>query len=593
MDDRQKMEPGVKEVLRILSYGHLIEEMYDTVREHQNAFLSMGITLYDLKELLELKSKVSLLPDALSYSLERPGRGDYLLENFDNPSVQLTDNNESRFVAALRVFYQQQAEYQQKMESLSKTAKKHLESVDRSFYRFGEDDELKLLVDILLNRDIDTYINPSNGEQRHFLEKFDLYDAYHINDNRITLRWKAGGVLESKGFLDKGSTERELEKAGASVDRLRDNLSRHKIDKLRIGNVEILSDDEGDKYIHCHVDGGYEDSRKLSAKDVLLLNRLGNRTGIAVRYYADILEKNRKENLAIADEKTLSRLSMPYAERLVDIHRHGMNEQDVMLSEASKDVEIDSFWSDNMIEELEKYPVEKQKDYAFGCLMEHLCGLDPGMLTDEEIISLVGTEGFYGDVGRKIEHNLMELTESLFPVIEKSGEFDRDVIDYVKVQRGIGRTTPTMAYNSMCYFLSLRLQTEWDPIGADDEYGQVTGCYYYPNKSISNPAEKFPPNLMSEKQWNMLIERYRGCNSFIPNDAFRMNRITKVQIYPLRNGELNIRCMVDGEQQSGKQLSEVDAKRCTDEKTNKRELAVGYFMDAFAREPEREMALVR
>lgn len=593
MDDKQKMEPGVKEVLRKLSYRHLIEEMYDTVREHQNVFLSMGISVYDLKDLLELQSKVSLLPDALSYSLERPGRGDYLLENFDNPSVQLADDNESRFVAALRVFYQQQAEYQQKMENLSNTAKKHLESVDRSYYRFGEDDELKLLVDILLNRDIDTYINPSNGEQRHFLEKFDLYDAYHINDNRITLRWKAGGVLESKGFLDEGSTERELEKAGVSVDKLRDNLSRHKIDKLRIGNVEVLNDDEGDKYIHCHVDGGYVDSKKLSAKDVLLLNRLGNRTGIAIKYYADILEKNRKENRAIADEKTLARVSMPDAERLVDIHRHGMSEQDVMLSEASKDVEIDSFWSDNMIEELEKYPVEKQKDYAFGSLMEHLCGLEPGMLTDAEIISLVRTEGLYGDVGRKIERNLMELTESLFPVIEKSGEFDCDMIDYVKVQRGIGRTTPTMAYNSMCYFLSFRLQTEWDPTGADDEFGQVTGCYYYPYKSMSNPAEKFPSNLMSEKQWNMLIERYRGCKSLIPNAAFRMNRITNVQTYPLRNGEFNIRCMVDGEQQSGKRLSEVDAKRCMDEKTNKRELAVGYFTDAFAREPERELALGR
>lgn len=598
MDDKQKMEPRVKAVLKKLAYGQVVDEMYEVVREHQNEFIRMGIIPYDLKELLELKAKVAFLPDSFSYSLSRPGRGDYILANFDNPSVTPVDNKELQFMAALYSYYQQKAEYKQKLENLSQIAKEYLKPTQENvWYLLGENQEIELLTDILLNQDIDKYpySNSAITEQRQFLNKFGLYEAYHIDDDRIILRWKAGEVLESKGLLQKGSTERVLREAGVSINKLKDKLCRYEIDRLRISCVKIFTDEiSGSKYIHCRVDGDSQPVKELSARDAELLDRLGNETGIAIKYYADVLDKNWKNNRMIADEKTLERMSMPYIDRLIDIYKNGMNEQDVLLSKASEDMEVDFFWWDTMLFGLGEYSVENQKVYAFGTMSDYISELCPGVLTNDEVLSLVRNGTDSSNKGREMEKILMDLPESFFPLIEQSGEYDRGVIDYVKVLRDVERITPTTAYNSMSYFLSNRLRAEWDPVGADDEYGQVTGCYWYPNKTMVNPAEKFPPNLLSEQQWSTLGSRYSGeAASFIPYTAFRKNRITGVQVYSLGNGELNIRCMVDGEQQSSKRLSEVDAGRYRDEKTDLNELAVGYFADAFAGEGERNVSLRR
>lgn len=598
MGDRQKMEPKVKDVLKRLAYGQVFNEMYWVVREHQNEFMRMGIIPYDLKELLKLKTEVAFLPDSFAYSLNRPGRGDYILANFDNPSVTPVDNKELQFMAALYSYYQQKAEYKQKLANLSQIAKEHLKPIkESSWYQLGENQEIELLTDILLNQDIDKYpySNSAINEQRQFLQKFGLYDAYHIDDDRISLRWKAGEVLESKGLLQKGSTERLLREAGVSLDKLKDGLCRHKIDRLRISNVKIFTEEiSGSKYIRCRVDGESQPVKKLSARDAELLGKLRNEIGIAVKYYADVLDQNLKHNRMIADKKTLERMSMPYVDRLVDIYRNGMSEQDALLSKASEDIEVDSFWWDTMLLGLGEYSVENQKVYAFGTMSDYISGLRPGMLTNDEVLSLVRIGTDSSNKGREMEKILMDLPESFFPLIEQSGEYDRGVIDYVKVLRDVERITPTMAYNSMNYFLSNRLRAEWDPVGADDEYGQVTGCYWYPNEAMVNPAEKFPPNLLNEQQWSTVGSRYSGeAASFIPYTAFRKNRITGVQVYPLRNGELNIRCMVDGEQQGGKRLSEEDAGRYKDEKTDLNEMAVGYFADAFAREGERNVLLKR
>lgn len=598
MGDKQKMEPRVKAVLEKLACGQVINEMYRVVREHQNEFIRMGIIPYDLRDLLELKAKVAFLPDSSAYSLSRPGRGDYILANFDNPFVTPLNNNELRFMAALYSYYQQKEEYKQKLENLSQIAKEYLKLMkENSWYQLGENQEIELLTDILLNQDIDKYPynNSIINEQRQFLEKFNLYDAYHIDDDRIILRWKAGEVLESKGVLQKGSTARVLREAGVSIDKLKDRLCRHEIDRLRISNVKIFTEKiSGSKYIRCRVDGDSQPVKELSARDAELLGRLGNETGIAVKYYADVLDRNWKHNRMIADEKTLERMSMPYIDRLIDIYRNGMNEQDVLLSKASEDIEVDSFWWSTMLLGLGKYSVENQKKYAFGTMSDYISGLRPGVLTNDEVFSLVRIGAESSNKGREMEKILMDLPEPFFPLIEQSGEYDRGVIDYVKVLRDVERITPTMAYNSMSYFLSNRLHAEWDPVGADDDYGQVTGCYWYPNKTMVNPAEKFPPNLLNEQQWSTLGSRFSGeAASFIPYTAFRKNRITGVQVYPLGNGELNIRCMVDGEQQSGKRLSEEDTERYRDEKTDLNELAVGYFADAFAREGERNVSLRR
>lgn len=593
MGDRLKMEPEVRGVLEKLKRGEIDNEMYETVYKDAEVFRWMGITSYGLKELLEQKSKVAFLPDAFPYLLHNPGRGEYLLEKFDNPSAQLADDNEKRFAATLQVYYQRAAEYKQKMGNLSGIAAKYLKQENMSsFYTLGEEQELGLLKDILMDKDIDTYLYGTRNDQKHFLKKFDLYEAYFIKDDRLTLKWKAGEALESKGVLEKGVTEHKLKEAGVSVGKLRDNLLRFKVDRLRVYALETFCMTlGGNDYVRYLVDGVEQPTIELSADNSDLLYWMGDAEGIGVNIFAGILDENRQKGLMILDEKTLARIEMPYADRLVDIYRHGMTEQDVMLSKDSVDLNIDKFWENIMVTGMEKQPIETQKRWAFERLVDQIGDIRPGMLTDEEVVRLVG---IYSDVsggGREVEKNLMELPEEFFPLVEKSGEYDIDVIDYVKVQRNIGRITPSMAYNSMCYFLALRYCTVWDPEGADDEYGRVVGGYYYPYEDMKNPAKSFPPNLLSEEIWNLLGNRYNDkAAEFIPQGAFRENRITDVQVYPQRGGELNIRCKVDGEQQGGKQLSEEDAGQCRDEKANLKEMAVSYFMDAFAREPERGLA---
>lgn len=593
MGDRQKMEPEVRTVLEKLKRGEIDNEMYKTVYEDAKVFLQMGITPYALKELLEQQAKVAFLPDAFSFSLQNPGRGEYLLEKFDNPSVRLVNDNEKRFVDALKVYYQQAAEYKQKLESLSGIAAKYLKQENMSsYYTLGEKQELEFLKDILMDKDSDIYLYGTRNDNKHFLKKFDLYEAYFINDDKLTLKWKAGEALESEGILEKGITERKLKEAGVSVDKLCDNVLRFKVDRLRVHALEMFCMTLGGKdCVRYLVDGVEQPTIQLSADNSDLLYWMGDAEGIGVKIFAGILDENRENGLMIMDEKALARIGMPYADRLVDIYRHGMTKQDVMLSKDSLNLNLDRFWEDIMVTGMEKQPIETQKRWAFERLVDQIGDIRPGMLTDEEIILLVGIYPDVSGEGREVEKNLMELPEVFFPLVEKSGEFDCDVIDYVKVQRNIGRITPSMAYNSMCYFLSLRYCTVWDPEGADDEYGRVVGGSFYPYEDMKNPAKNFPPNLLSEEIWNLLGNKYNDKTAeFIPQGAFRENRITDVQVYPQCGGELNIRCKVDGEQQSGKQLAEEDALRYKDVKTNLKEMAVGYFMDAFAREPERGLA---
>lgn len=552
----------VKSMLDKLAGGEVVKGMYETANMYLRTFIEVGITPADIRELLKLKQKIAFLPEPFAYSLSRPGRGDYLLANFDSLTVVPLDENEERFMAALHSYYQDVAEYKHKMEVVSQAAEKYLKQLDESSHNpLGEEQERELLTKILLGQDIDKYPYPTSTAQRLFLEKFDLYDAYHIEDNRLTLRWQAGKILESKGLIAKGSVERIMAEVDISIDELKNRLTRHQIDKLRVDWVEVRYDETTeDKYISCRVDSEFQHARRLSVKDAELLKGLENKTEMAVKYFADVLEKNRREYRMLVDEKAFSRICMNYADRLIDIYKHGMNEQDVILSKASHDSFVDRFWWSTMLMGLEQYSVEDRKSFAFGTLTDYLGDLRPGQLTNEEVIELVGIEQAFADPGRELEKNFMSLPESFFPLIEQCGKYDRDVIDYAKVQRGIGRFTPTMAYNSMCYFLTHRLRAEWDPAGAEDDYGEPMGCYDYPNVTMENPAEKFPPNLLNEQQWSTLGSKGGGgAAKFIPYAAYPKNRITGVQVYPSGNGGLNIRCMVDGEQQGGKAVVE---RRC-------------------------------
>ena len=109
---------------------------------------------------------------------------------------------------------------------------------------------------------------------------------------------------------------------------------------------------------------------------------------------------------------------------------------------------------------------------------------------------------------------------------------------------------------------------------------------------MKNPAEVFPPNLLNEQQWDFLSNRYNVKAPFIPETAFRENRIKDVQIYSVRDGGVDIRCVVDGEQQRSKRLSEEDAARYRGD-VNRKVLALEYFMDAFAIGSERDNGMKR
>lgn len=481
------------------------------------------------------------------------------------------------------------------MEILSQRAGRYLKWINEyPHYQLGEEQERELLTEILMKHDIDRYPYHTDKEQKQFLEMFDLYDAYHIDDDKQVFRWQAGKILESRGIVPKGSVERILNEDNISMDELENRLTRHLIDKTRIDWVETVDDKtSGAKYIHCRVDGECQHARRLSAKDAELLERLENKTEMAVKYFADVLEKNRRECRMTVDEKAFARMSMDYTDRLIDIYRHGMNEQDVMLSRASKNSFVDMFWWNTSLFSLEQHSVEDQKRYAFKTLLYYIADLQPGQLTEKEMIELVGMQGqTFTDKGRVLEDNFMNLPISFFPLMEQCGKYDRDMIDYVKVQRGIGRITPTIAYNSMHYFLNHRLYAEWDPESTEVDNEEATGEYYYPNKNMKNPAEKFPPNLLNELQWSTLGNLCQGeASKFIPDVAYPKNRITGVQVYPLRNGNLCIRCMVDGEQQSGKQLSEEDACRYGEEKTDLNEIALRYYTEAFALKGDRSVSL--
>jgi hypothetical protein len=595
LNSSQRINPEVKNALKKISHGEIDNEVYKVIYRHQtDSPHAAGINPEKVADALELKIKAAFLPDSLAYSLARPGRGDYLIANCHNPSVCAVDNNEVRYLDALYAYYQNAADYKVRIKELSVTAREILDKMYKSsYYGLDEEQEKEVLIDLLLDREIERSPLYSNTGKYYFLMKYDLFDAYHLDDNVFTLKWKVGEILESKGLLDKGATKLVFEDAGIAVHKLKENLDRYKVDKLRVSDVEILKENgDASAYIRCKIDNMEQPGRKLSSHNTELLGQSVNALGIGVKYYTDVLDKNRKEGKAIADEKTLARLSMPSVERLIEIYKHGMNEQDIFLARVSRNVEVDSLLRNSMLLEMENESVDAQKHCAFSLLSDYIEDIRPGMLMAEEVIQLAKEAASSTLEGREEENFLMCIPEVFFPIVERTAELDKGALAYTKVMRDIGRITPSMAYDSMCYYLTYRLYPKWDPTGSDDEYGGIAGCYFYPNENMKNPAEVFPPNLLNEQQWDFLSNRYNVKAPFIPETAFRENRIKDVQIYSVRDGGVDIRCVVDGEQQRSKRLSEEDAARYRGD-VNRKVLALEYFMDAFAIGSERDNGMKR
>lgn len=581
----------VKAMLNLRS-GLVVDNLYEMVCQYQDLFKQRGITPALAKEIIDLKSMIAFCPEPLSYSIKEQERVDYIYENIDNPSIVLTGENEKHFMDAVLSYYAAKDEYDEKVGEL-----KELVNKGKSFSKnkaIAEEREIGILMDILFDRfSVESSHEPYSVISETF-KKCDLIAAYNMDDDGIALKWKAGLALESKGLLSGGMIDKILSDAGFSVDAIKASINRCKIDRMRVWNVKLSPLETGSgESICCEIDGVVQEARVLSAKDVKQKNLLTDKKGLAIRLFKDVLDSTREKNQWLDEEKILERVSMPYLDRLLDIYRNGMSKEDILLMNKVINTQqtVDSFWEENNFGP-DEFSVEQQKRLAFLTLADYLPELRSGMLSAEEILRLIEVVpmGFLEE--EMPEKNLLRLPESFFSLVEQSGKYDY-LLDYVKSVKGMERITPKLAFSSMDYYLYRLSDEEWDPVGIDDEYGQVAGGYVRKYCSLSNPAYKFPPNLLSEKQWKELIAMHPGVtNKDIPSGAYKRNRVTDVQIYSCRDGGIAIRCKVDNEQQEGRLLSETDARNYS-HKMDRRELAVGYFMDAFAREVERGVVLSR
>ena len=590
MKDRENIINAVEIRLR---NGEIGEYVCGVIRRNPDVFDKLGINSNEITALMDMKAKLAFYPDPHSFLIENADRVNYIYEYLDNPVIELSGENEKRFANALSNYYSLEQECKCRIDALVQLIEdSHASEVKKISTYLCNDDAINFLGSILFKKEYPKVNYENMYLLNEMFDKYDMHDVYNMADNKTLFQWKSLKAAESEGLLDAGLTEVICMDAGVNTDLLENRVARYKTDKLRINNTYVFVPYMGDgTYICCHVDINKQEARKLAAEDVPERNPLLNITGLAVKYYQDVLDRNRVENKAIVDEKMMERMNMTGMSRLIDIFHNGLNREDVKLLHIpiryNKDVLLMSY----VDSDIDREPVEVQKEWALGQLAAYIGWLKPGMLADDEVIRLTKKPLGKSSQGRAGEEGLRRLPEFYFPMIEQSGEYNARMIDYVKAIRGIGRITPEVAYQGMEYFLSNRSEMVRDDVR--DEYGRTISYCHYPNENMENPAKLFPPNLLSERQWLALCDRYgENVKEFIPSGAFRKDRITEVQIYPLNDGSVAIRCRVDGEQQSAQRLSETDMLRYN-EGTDTRVLAAGYFEDAFAEENMRQCSLER
>lgn len=591
-DKRKEKVSAVKAVIDQLLKGEVSEDICKVIRKYPDEFHKMGVHYIDIMDMLELKTKLAFCPDPFSYDIQDPARMNYIYNDLDNPDINLSSENEKRFAEAVSFYYLQDRQYKHKVGALIQMLHDRYNREIKEIHDcIVKNDAAELFGGILFQKKCPPVTDINFYSMQFLFNKYDLHDVYNMADNRILLQWKAVLGAESVGWLDDGVADMLFTDAGIDTNRLENRIASYKIDKLRISKAELITLPTGtDTYIRCRIDGQEQKERKLLLADAIEQNPFVDVTGLAVRYFQNILDRNRLENKAVANEKVLKRINMGTVERLVDVFRHGLSKEDMMLLNISKYDNVDNFWSDTGLLEIGNEPIENQKRCAFEKLGDYLSDLRPGMLSDKEIVHASLLPQCAYTVGREGESALMKLPETFFPLIEQSQAWQNNMnaVDYVKVMRGIGRITPQIAYNSMDYFLKNRLYTEWDSMGEEEK-----GEQWFPNQNMKNPAEKFPPNLISEEQWTALGKRkFNQGAEFIPHGAFRKDRLTEVQVYSSGDSGIAIRCRIDDRPQGGQRLSDVDELKYNGG-ADVRELAVNYFMDAFARESERTVALMR
>lgn len=592
-DDRIK-DSGIAigTVKNRLINGDISEDICDVIKRNPEIFDKLNIYHEEISAMICMKAKLAYCPEPLAYSIKEQERVDYIYENINNPSIALVGENEKRFMNAILSYYAMEDEYREMLINVQERVAKYQYSPKRE--TMAKEREIGILMDVLFNRfSVGSACEPFSVIDSIF-EKYDLKDAYNMDDDGVALRWKAGQALESKGLLSKGTINKIISDAGFSVDTIKTSINRNKIDRMRVWDVRISPLEEGvGKTICCEIDGEAQEARILSASDMQRNDLLADEKGLAIRMYKDVLDSTREKNLWLDDEKILERVSMPYLDRLLDIYRNGMTKEDIMLMNKVVKTQhyVDSFFEENYYGPDES-SVDMQKRIAFSRLVEYLPDIRPGMLSDQEILDLIEVEGRGPMPGEELEFNLLRLPKEFYPIVEQSGKYDY-CIDYVKSLKGIERITPKMAFWSMDYYLSMLSYEEWDSVGVDDEFGRVTGGFLRRGTNSPNPVKKFPPNLLSEEQREKLKELNPGVTyGDLPKGAFKINRVTDVQIYLRSGGGMVIRCKVDDVQQEGRLLSDNDLRNCNDYGNNLN-LAVIYFIDAFAKESERSVSQVR
>lgn len=591
-DMRKDSEFTIQSVESELANGDISKDMCDVIKRNPETFDKLNINHDEIAALLCMKEKLAFCPEPLSYSITEQERVDYIYENINNPSIALAGENERRFMDAILSYYAIEDEYKERVRNVREQVANCQKSSQREVV--AEEREIGILIDILFDRFSVGSTREPYSVINSIFESCDLKDAYNMDDEGIALKWKAGLALESKGLLSKGVITKIISNAGFSIDAIKADINRYKIDRMRVWDVCISPLEEGTgKSICCEIDGEAQEVRMLSANDVQRYDLLVDEKGLAIRLYKDVLDSTREKNQWLDEEKILERVSMPYLDRLLDCYRNGMTKVDIMLMKKVIDTQqpIDPFYEEHSYGPDEK-DVDMQKKIAFFRLVAYLSDLRPGMLSDQEILDLIEVEVNGMMPGEEVEFNLLRLPEVFYPIVEQSGKYDY-CLDYVKALKDMERITPKMAFNAMDHYLSMLSYEEWDPEGVDDEWGRVTGGYLRQGTNCPNPLKKFPPNLLSEEQWEELKEENPGVTyADLPKGAFKMNRVTDVQIYSCSGGGMAIRCKVDGVQQEGRLLADDDVRNCTGYR-DKLNLAVSYFIDAFAREPERSVALMR
>lgn len=92
------------------------------------------------------------------------------------------------------------------------------------------------------------------------------------------------------------------------------------------------------------------------------------------------------------------------------------------------------------------------------------------------------------------------------------------------------------AFKAMTYYAYNRFTTEWDPLGDDDEYGQVCGRYYEINRDMTNPSGCFDKEILTIEQWHDLVALDTRLIDYIPVEIVK-NEIFANKMISLNSGD--------------------------------------------------------